>query len=291
MDADINTLYKSDYYQVLDFKCKCIDCNSSSPEYASNFCISFIRKGNFLFNVFRNSLDSHTGRMLLTKPGYEHTVTHTHTIPDECTILEFTHEFYEHLFEHYSASPIDFLGNNDIHSLILKTSVETEYLHHEIFRHCKKHKVSRLTLDMLVMELVHLVMKNLSNIDDIKRIKDVLKKNHLNTIEQAKAYLVSNFTESISLKEIADHCCISVFHFSRIFKIFTSYSPNNFLVNLRLKHAEVLLKNTTLPITEICFSSGFNSLEYFSAVFSQKYSVSPSKFRTNKVFSYLPDLI
>lgn len=290
MDADINTLYESDCYRILDFRCRCIDCNTSAPEYASNFCISFIRKGNFLFNVFRNSLDSHTGRILITKPGYEHTVTHTHTIPDECTIFEFTPAFYEHLFEYYSTSQIDFLGNNDMHSIILKTSVETEYLHHVILLHCLKHKVSRLELDILVMELVHLVMGNLSNTDETKRIKDVLKKNHLNTIERAKAYLVSNFTENISLREIADHCCISVFHFSRIFKTFTSYSPNKFLINLRLKNAEVLLKNTMLPITEICFSSGFNSLEYFSAAFVQKYGVSPSKFRANKVLNYLPDL-
>lgn len=291
MDADINTLFESDFYRILDFKCRCVDCKTSAPEYAESFCISFIRKGNFLFNVFRNSFDSYTGRILITKPGYEHTVTHTHTIPDECTIFDFTNEFYEKLYAYYNHSSMDFLANNDKHSLMMKTSVETEYLHHRALLGCLKNKVSRLEIDTLVLELVHLVMKDLSHEDDAKRIRQELKKNHLGTIEKAKAYLISHFSENISLKEIADHCCVSVFHFSRIFKTFTSCSPGKFLSDLRLKNAEVLLKTTTLPITEVCFASGFNSLEYFSAAFTQKYSVPPSKFRQFQAFKAVPPLL
>lgn len=280
MDAIINTLFESDFYRIRDFRCRCVDCRTSKPEYVDSFCISFIRRGNFLFNVFKNSFDSHTGRVLITKPGYEHTVTHVHDVPDECTIFEFTDSFYQHLMEHYGGSGLDFFTNQDIDSIMLKTNVEDEYLHHAALVGCLKHRVSRIELDTLVMDLVHLVVKNLTCIDEGNRVKDALKKNHLATIEKAKAYFVTHFSDNISLKDISDHCCVSMFHFSRIFKTFTSYSPNNFLISLRLKNAEVLLKNTTLPITQICFSSGFNSLEYFSNTFMQKYGLSPSKFRS-----------
>ena len=282
MEALIHTLFESDFYRILDFKCRCRDCATSKPEYAHSFCISFIRKGNFLFNVFRNSFDSHTGRVLITKPGYEHTVTHVHEVPDECTIFEFTHAFYQHLLAHYHTSPLDFFCNEDIHSVMLKTKAEAEYLHHAALVACMKHRVSRIELDTLVMDLVRTLMESLSSIDEGKRIKDDLKRNHLRTIEKAKAYFVSHLSENVSLKDIADHCCISIFHFSRIFKTFTSYSPANFLINLRLKNAEVLLQNSTLPVTQVCFSSGFNSLEYFSSAFTQKYGISPSKYRTQK---------
>jgi AraC-like DNA-binding protein len=130
------------------------------------------------------------------------------------------------------------------------------------------------------MELFQLVMKTITGKAVTDRLKDTLKKNHLSTIEKAKAYLADHFMDDISLKEIADHCCISTFHFSRIFKTFTSCSPHQYLLNLRLKHAEILLKNTKLPVTDVCFSSGFNSLEYFSAAFGQKYKYAPSRFRT-----------
>ncbi|HKO82779.1 MAG TPA: AraC family transcriptional regulator [Chitinophagaceae bacterium] len=244
--------------------------------------MSFIRKGNFLFNVFRNSFDSHTGRILITKPGYEHTVTHTHSVPDECTIFEVKQEFYDELMEHFSKGKNNFFNNNDLHSLLLKTSVETEYLHHRILVNCFRRSVSKLEMDGMVMELFQLVMKTITGGPVTDRLKDTLKKNHLSTIEKAKIYLADHFTDDISLKEIADHCYVSAFHFSRIFKTFTSYSPHQYLLNLRLKHAEMLLKNTQLPVTDICFSSGFNSLEYFSAAFGQKYKSAPSRFRASK---------
>ncbi len=282
MEADIHTLYQSDFYHILDFKCRCHDCNTSNPEYANTFCISFIRKGNFLFNVFRNSFDSHTGRILVTKPGYEHTVTHVHIIPDECTIFEVKNEFYEELTGHFSKGKNNFFNDNDLHSLLLKTTVETEYLHHRILVNCFRNRITKLETDAMVLELFQLVMKTITGDRVTNTLKDTLKKNHLSTIEKAKIYLADHFTDDISLKEIADHCFISAFHFSRVFKAFTSYSPHQYLLSLRLKHAEMLLKNTQLPVTDICFSSGFNSLEYFSAAFGQKYKYAPSRFRNSK---------
>jgi transcriptional regulator GlxA family with amidase domain len=51
-------------------------------------------------------------------------------------------------------------------------------------------------------------------------------------------------------------------------------------MQLRLKHAELLIKNTSLPVTDIGFTSGFNSTEYFTAAFRQKYRHAPARFRS-----------
>ncbi len=64
------------------------------------------------------------------------------------------------------------------------------------------------------------------------------------------------------------------------FKQFNIFSPYKYLQDLRLKNAEMLLKSTTLSITDVCFMSGFNSLDYFSTAFSKKYKLSPSKYRS-----------
>src|SRR5690348_11965614 len=130
--ADIHTLYSSDFYRILDFKCRCTECNTSKPEYSNAFAISFVRKGNFLFNVFRQSLDSYNGCVLITKPGYERTVTHTHTIPDECTIFDFKKSFYEGLADHYGNSK--FFSNNDLHSTLVHTNPELEFIHFYILQ-------------------------------------------------------------------------------------------------------------------------------------------------------------
>lgn len=277
MDADISTLYQSDFYQILNFKCRCENCTTSKPEYVDSFSISFVRKGNFLFNVFRNSFDAHTGRILLTKPGYEHTVTHIHAIPDECTIIEFTKEFYDEIRLHYQYHR--FFMNHDIHSLQINASPDTEFLHHYLLSNIMSNRVDRLALDMIILDIVEKTLDFITS-NESSTLSKRLKKNHLHTVELSKNYMMINLAEDISLMNIARECCVSIFHFSRIFKTFTGVSPHAFLLSLRLKNAEVLLKVSSHPITTIAFLSGFNSLEHFSATFTERFGHSPIRYRT-----------
>ena len=276
MDAAIHTLYESDFYRVLDFKCRCTDCRTSKPEYSEAFCISFVRRGNFLFNVFRRSLDSYNGCVLITKPGYERTVTHTHTIPDECTIFEFKEEFYKQVLDQYGQ--LNFFTSNDLHSTLIKTDPELEYLHFAAFRSIIARE-DKLRLDSLVIEIIEKVLPNITDYEPNYKLNEQLKKNHLITIEKAKEYISQNFANDISLMEIASYSHVSPFHFSRIFKTFTTYAPHQFLLQMRLKNAEMLLKNTHLPVADIGFSSGFNSLEHFIVAFKKKYGSPPARFR------------
>lgn len=278
IDADIHTIYSSDFYRILDFKCRCMDCRVSKPEYSNSFCISFVRKGNFLFNVFRQSLDSYTGCILVSKPEYERTVSHVHAVPDECTIFDFTGDFYQELLQRYRTAK--FFMDNDWHSALVRTNTETEFLHLYIMQQVQARSGSKLQIDQLVMKMIGKVLGSVTDYEPDMNIHARLKKNHLVTIERAKEYIAGNFTRDISLMEIAEYCYVSPFHFSRIFKTFTSYSPHQFLLSIRLQHAKMLLQNTTMPVADIGFSSGFNSIEHFTAAFHQKYKHPPSRFRT-----------
>src|SRR5690349_15306333 len=91
-----------------------------------------------------------------------------------------------------------------------------------------------------------------------------LQEHHLKVIEDAKLFMMANFTSRISLSEISSYCHTSTFHFSRIFKQATSCSPYQYLLFIRLNHAESLLRGSSKTITDICFESGFNSLEHFA---------------------------
>ena len=278
MEADIQNLYTSDFYTINDFRCRCTDCRTSKPEYNNSFCISFVRKGNFEFNVFRQSLDSYSGCVLITKPDYEHTVTHTHSIPDECTIFDFRKEFYPELLEHYGGT--GFFRNPDLTSTLVKTNAEIEFLHYNILQLAIA-SGGRLEIDQLVMEMVEKVLGCIADYKPDERIDMKLKRNHLRTIELAKQFITEKFSDDISLMNIAAFCHVSPFHFSRIFKIFTSYSPHQFLLAVRLKNAELLLRNTALPVADVAFSSGFRSIQYFTTAFRQKYQCPPGKFSSN----------
>jgi len=107
---------------------------------------------------------------------------------------------------------------------------------------------------------------------------DCLHANLFATI-QRRHYMLANFQRELTLAEIARHAFVSDFHFSRIFKKFTARSPHQYLLELRLQHA-LLLRNTSLSVSEICFASGFNSFPHFIASFTRRYRISPSKARS-----------
>lgn len=270
-------LFDAGLYRILDFKCRCMECNTSRPEQSATFSISFVRTGNFLFNVFRHSLDSYNGCLLITKPGYDRTVTHVHTVPDECTIFDFTPEAYREILELYGRSK--FFRSNDLHSTLMMAGPELEYTHFHILQLLQARQRNKLQIDQLVIELAHAVLGNITLYKPNEKISPRLKKNHLYTIEKAKQYMSENFAQDVSLQEVAVHCHISPFHFSRIFKSFTDCSPHQFLTAMRLKNAAILLQNTSQPVADIGFASGFNSVEHFVAAFRQRYHCSPSGYR------------
>ena len=146
--------------------------------------------------------------------------------------------------------------------------------------------MGKLEMDNMVLEFMNMIVSAISNISIEDELNASLNMNRLATVEMAKEYLNENFITDISLQEISTHCCVSPFHFSRIFKKFTSYTPHQYLQNIRLKHGEMLLKNTNKPVSEISFAAGFNSTEYFASAFRQKYKVNPSQYRNDSYKNY-----
>jgi AraC-like DNA-binding protein len=168
--------------------------------------------------------------------------------------------------------------NQDLHSTLIKTNAELEFLHYNIIHLALVTGGSKLEIDQLVMEMIERVLMRITEYQPDPKINARLKKNHLRTIERAKEFITREFSNDISLMDIAGYCHVSPFHFSRIFKIFTSYSPHQFLLSIRLKNAELLLKTTSLPVADVAFTSGFNSIQYFTTAFRQKYNCPPAKF-------------
>ncbi|HEX5655461.1 MAG TPA: AraC family transcriptional regulator, partial [Chitinophagaceae bacterium] len=164
-----------------------------------------------------------------------------------------------------------------------KSDAGLELLHFHTLQLLKSKSPTKLEVDNLVMEIIRKSLEAVTDYEPDPRIHARLKKNHLTTIERAKEYITSAFHEDISLMEIANYCHVSPFHFSRIFKTFTGSPPHQFLLLVRLQHAAMLLQNTRLPVADIAFTSGFNSIENFTTAFRQKYQVTPTVFRLSPV--------
>jgi AraC-like DNA-binding protein len=96
-------------------------------------------------------------------------------------------------------------------------------------------------------------------------------------IVQAKLFIDTNFATSIDLDSIADEAYFSKFHFIRLFKKIYGKTPHQYLIVLRIEKAMRLLQ-AKMPVTDACFSVGFESVSSFSGLFKRIVGLTPSAY-------------
>jgi len=70
--------------------------------------------------------------------------------------------------------------------------------------------------------------------------------------------------------------------FYRKIKSLTGLAPNEFVRNIRLKHACLMLQSETGNISDIAYSVGFSDPKYFSTCFKSEFGISPSEYVKKK---------
>jgi AraC family transcriptional regulator of adaptative response / DNA-3-methyladenine glycosylase II len=85
-----------------------------------------------------------------------------------------------------------------------------------------------------------------------------------------------------TIPDLAAEIGISERHFRRIVQIEFGVSPVALAQTQRLHIAKRLLTDSYLPITEIAYAAGFNSVRRFNALFSERYRLNPSEMRRNR---------
>ena len=83
----------------------------------------------------------------------------------------------------------------------------------------------------------------------------------------------------MSLDDAANLAGFSKYHFTRLFKDFTGYSFYKYLNKKRIEHAERLLIDPEVLITEAALQSGFSSLSSFIRMFKIIKGCTPTEFR------------
>lgn len=93
-------------------------------------------------------------------------------------------------------------------------------------------------------------------------------------------YITDHCTENIKVDDLADIAGFSKFHFARLFKQFSGMSCYEYLTQKRIAHAETLLIQPDLSITEVAMRSGFGSLSTFNRIFKAAKNCTPSEYKT-----------
>ena len=62
-------------------------------------------------------------------------------------------------------------------------------------------------------------------------------------------------------------------------KAWTNFTPNEFILHLRMKKASELLEKGQLNISEISYMVGYKNPKYFSKSFQKKFEETPSQYQ------------
>lgn len=113
------------------------------------------------------------------------------------------------------------------------------------------------------------------------RITQSEGKKHFNNhnIQLVIDFLNENYNIEYSMDDIAKIANYSPYHLIRIFKDTTGMTPYEYLMNIKVKKAKSLLKDTNNPILEICYTCGFNNPNHFISVFKRRTKITPSEYR------------
>lgn len=92
-------------------------------------------------------------------------------------------------------------------------------------------------------------------------------------------YIENNYTQDISLEDVAKFLDINPFYFSRVFNRGTGLNFKTYLNSIRVEKAHNLLRASNDQIIDIAYECGFNSIRTFNRVFKNIKGTSPSIFR------------
>ena len=101
----------------------------------------------------------------------------------------------------------------------------------------------------------------------------------LRRLLRAKDRMDAASHEAWPVERLADVSGVSAAHFARSFKQAFGVPPHRYLLTRRIERATALLRDTALPITEIAFQTGWESLGTFGRTFHDITGESPSAMR------------
>lgn len=103
--------------------------------------------------------------------------------------------------------------------------------------------------------------------------------NAYSNIKRSLLYIEKNYTERISIADLARSARLSRSHFQAVFTQYTGLPAKEYLKRYRISVACRMLVTTNDSIAMIAFATGFGSVSQFYSAFKQQIKISPAQFR------------
>lgn len=127
-----------------------------------------------------------------------------------------------------------------------------------------------------ILSLLRRSEKTYLNSDEYNLILDNNEGGRLNKVLD---YTFMHFKEDIKIDQIAKIALLSRSQFSYFFKLHTGKTFIQFVNELRIENACILLKDEQYTVEQICYEIGFKNVSNFSRQFKKIKKITPSQYR------------
>ncbi|ETI68369.1 response regulator transcription factor [Neobacillus vireti] len=128
-------------------------------------------------------------------------------------------------------------------------------------------------------------LKPINRIELTEAISTIFKENKAESMPVSKQFqailqfIDDHLSREIALSQIAEHVSLNPQYVGQLFKSELGMTFTEYMVEVRLKRAKKLLKETNLKVYEVAQLSGYKSPKHFMTVFKQETGITPIGFR------------
>ncbi len=229
------------------------------------FQLVYITKGQGTFSAGDREYTVMPGSMMLVLPGMKHKYKPVYEIGWEEYWVGFNGDFFHRLAREGILSRDHIFFEIGLHDYILGSF-------NQIFDEVRTQR------PLFQLKACEGIFSLLAEILTHERRKE--QPNYYQTIvEKAKYLMESNIYGAINLSNISGQIGISSSRLNEIFKTYTSMTPYQYYIHVKIHRAASLLEQEDLPVKEVAIRLGFEDPYHFSRLFKNKTGVAPSEWK------------
>lgn len=136
-----------------------------------------------------------------------------------------------------------------------------------------------ILLESKMLEFIYFWMDSLKN-NDIERHFEGIADSRLTALDEARALIEADTSNTLLIKSISRKVGLNEFDLKRDFRKVYGLPLHQYRMKFRMEMAQDLIRNTDLPISEICTKLGYTNRFHFSQLYERFFGTSPSAART-----------
>lgn len=115
--------------------------------------------------------------------------------------------------------------------------------------------------------------------ETLQALRERKESENARPIRLAKQFVQENYRRNITLEDVCGAVGFSPAYFSALFKKETGEGFSKYLTQVRIDRAKELLRETDMPVAEVCEAVGYNDRKHFTQLFHKMTGVNPAEFR------------